>query len=139
MALSFLQKSGLLLMSVAWLSGGRLASASETVHLDPNAKPTPAPATASAVISEESSDRACTVRLVPNGVLTMPRPCVLDDRIGRTRLWSRDAGSISLLEDNGLLLFRFEARGPRVYRTRDAKPPQLVLSFLPETSQPMGQ
>jgi hypothetical protein len=139
MALSFLQKSGLLLMSVAWLSGGRLASASETVHLDPNAKPTPAPATASAVISEESSDRACTVRLVPNGVLTMPRPCALDDRIGRARLWSRGAGSISLLEDNGLLLFRFEARGPRVYRTRDAKPPQLVLSFLPETSQPMGQ
>ena len=139
MALSFLQKSGLLLMSVAWLSGGRLASASETIHLDPNAKPTPPPATASAVISEESSDRACTVQLVPNGVLTMPRPCALDDRIGRARLWSRDAGSISLLEDNGLLLFRFEAQGPRVYRTRDAKPPQLVLSLLPETSQPMGQ
>jgi hypothetical protein len=139
MALRFLQKSGLLLMSVAWLSGGRLASASETIHLDPNAKPTPPPATASAVISEESSDRACTVQMVPNGVLIMPRPCALDDRIGRARLWSRDAGSISLLEDNGLLLFRFEARGPRVYRTRDAKPPQLVLSLLPEASQPMGQ
>jgi hypothetical protein len=139
MALSFLQKSGLFLMSVAWLSGGCLASASETVHLDPNAKPTPPPATASAVIAEEASERACTVQMVPNGVLILPRPCALDDRIGRARLWSKDAGSISLLEDNGLLVFRFEARGPRVYRTRDAKPPQLVLSLLPETSQPMGQ
>lgn len=135
----FLQQSSLVVISLLALFGARLAHASEPVYLDPDAKPEPPPAEIGAYIAEETTGRACPARLMPNGVVVLARPCALEGRIGRARLWSKDADSISLLKDNGWLLFRFEAQGPRVYRTRDAKPPQLVLSLLPEASRPMGQ
>jgi hypothetical protein len=137
--LRFLQKSGLLFLVAAWMAVGHRSGASDTIYLDPDAKPTSPPATISAVISEEQSERFCPAQLLPNGVLLLARPCALDDRIGNARLWSRDAHSISLHKEDGLPLVRFEERGHRVYQTRGLMPPQLVLTLLPEVSQPSGQ
>lgn len=139
MALRILPQSGFLVVMLTWFSGASLAPASEPVHLDPNAKPTSPPATIGAVITEETSDRWCSVNLIPNGVLALQRPCALDDRIGAVRRWTMDARSISLLQEDGKTVFRFHAIRPRVYRTEDEAPPQLVLSLLPQSSMPMSE
>lgn len=135
----FLLKAGTVGLVLMWLGLGGTAAASQPIQLDPHAQPLPPPTIIRAVILEEHTKRRCSLRLMPNSVVVLLRPCALEGRVGLARQWLMDAGSIVLMAEDKRILFRFNSISPRAYRTRGAETPQLTLSLLPATSMPMSE
>lgn len=76
---------------------------------------------------------------MPNGVLELQRPCALERRLGDALAWTRDAETLALRTANGTVLAMFHKSRYGTFRTKNAQPPQLVLSLLPQDSMPMSQ
>ena len=130
---------GALMLFFALLANPLNARASEQIPLDPNAPPRPPARTLSAIVVEETTSRRCSVLLMPNGVVTLARPCDLEARLDAVRRWRRCGDNIKFLGAGPSSLLVFMPAGARRYKTEGHGPSQLTLILLPEVSTPLSQ
>jgi hypothetical protein len=128
-----------LLRIVVLFAFASVATASETILLDPNA-PKPPPLTVlGVVVTGEISQASCTLRLMPNGVVSMPSQCALSARLSGVATWQRRTNQITFRNANRVRLLTFYSGGGNVFRTHTVRPERLRLVFLPQSSMPMSQ
>lgn len=130
---------GAVLLVFALLASPSSGRASEQIPLDPGAPPRPPASTLAAIVAEASSSRSCSLRLVPNGLVTVARPCGLEARLDAVRRWRRCGDSIIFLGEGSTSLFVFRKAGARSYQTEAQGPGQLTLTLLPAASIPLAQ
>ena len=116
------------------------AVGTEQIPLDPAALPKPPVATVTAVVAEPSTSRHCTLRLLPNGVVTIGRPCGLEVRLKAVKAWRMTGNVVDLLDVEQKPVLSFERAGPRSFKTPSGgrKGAQLTLTMLPASSMPLS-
>lgn len=131
--------TGFLLLLFVFLVNPLTAQGSEQIPLDPSQKPRPAAGTLSAVVSDSSASRRCSLRLLPNGTVILARPCGLASRLDAVRRWRQDNDAIVLLDSDGSPYLVFKKSGGRTYKTALSGPKQLTLTLLPSSSIPLSR
>ena len=116
------------------------AVGTEQIPLDPTAPPKPPVASVTAVVAEPSTSRHCTLRLLPNGVVTIGRPCGLDVRLEAVKAWRMTDDAVELLDVQQRPVLSFERVGPRSFKTPSGASggEQLILTMLPASSMPLS-
>jgi len=84
----------------------------EQITLDPSAPPLPPPAIVTAVVVEPSTSRNCTLRLLPNGIVGLARPCGLDGWLNAVGAWRMTDELVYCSTSSRSQFFRSCALGP---------------------------
>jgi|GEM_PF-3259070 len=114
------------------------ALAVEPIPLDPSAPPEPVPAIVTAVVVEPLTSRHCTVRLAPNGVAVVARPCGLEVRLKAVKAWRQRGTTIEFLTARQIVVLSFRQTGARSYATRPVDgAARLTLKMLPQDAVPL--
>ncbi len=115
----------------------------EQITLDPSAPPLPPPAIVTAVVVEPSTSRNCTLRLLPNGIVGLARPCGLDGWLNAVGAWRMTDELVYLLDVQQKPVLSFVRVGPRSFRTfrtasKSGTHVQLTLTLLSPRSLPLS-
>jgi hypothetical protein len=114
------------------------ALAVEQIPLDPSAPPQPLPAIVTAVVVEPLTSRYCTVRLSPNGVVSVARPCGLEAKLKAVKAWRQRGTTIEFLTARHNVVLAFLQTGERSYATKPVDGvARLTLKMLPQASMPL--